>query len=300
MNLTQEFLHLATPAWAMALFNIIMIDIVMSWDNAILIGMATRNLKWKERQIAITFWIILATVLRIVLAIFATILLQITGLQFAGAILLLYVVWKFYKELRSSEKHEEHGNSSKNKWIMYAIYTIIIADFSMSLDNVLAVSGASHGNIVTLWIWLVFSILLMAVASNAIAKSLDKYPQIQWLGLFVILFVAMEMLISGGLSLWEKVLHFNILPIATFVIWMIFIVLHQKYIKPANEEKIKTWLSKNYMQVIIWNLSVIMFLLIFWEQISQYVHHHIAILYAIFAIFLSVILELVLISKSKK
>ena len=134
-----------------------------------------------------------ATVLRIIFSLGVVFLLQIPGLEFLGAILLLYVVWKFYHEIRASEHHaEDEGGSSQNFW--GAIRTIIIADVAMSLDNVLAVAGASHGNIVNLMIGLVVSIILMVIASGYIAKLLERYPSIQWVGLFVILFTALEML----------------------------------------------------------------------------------------------------------
>ncbi|MDD2515829.1 MAG: TerC family protein [Candidatus Gracilibacteria bacterium] len=299
-SLINEFWGLFTPIGLISVFNIIMIDIVMSGDNAILIGMATKNLHGKDRKKAIAFGIILATILRIILAVFAVYLLQIVGLQLVGALLLIYIVWKFYKELRSEEKHQEEIKGREGKGLMYAIYTIIVADFSMSLDNVLAVSGASHGNFVALGIGLVFSILLMAIASNFIAKSLDKYPQIQWLGLFVILFVAMEMLVKGGEQLGSEVFHFNILPIVTFLVGMAFIILHQTYIKPISEEKIKTWLIINYAKILLVNLTVILILVVFGGEINKYLFSHIPILYAIFTIILFMILEIVLILRNKK
>ena len=118
--------------------------------------------------------------------------MKIPGLEFLGAILLLYVVWKFYREIRANEHHEEGGKEADN--LMMAIKTIIIADVAMSLDNVLAVAGASHGNMANLVIGLVVSIILMVVASGWIANLLEKYPSIQWIGLFIILFTALEML----------------------------------------------------------------------------------------------------------
>ena len=119
-------------------------------------------------------------------------MLQVPGLEFLGAILLLYVVWKFYREIRAHENSGEHGKSATG--FSEAIKTIIIADVAMSLDNVLAVAGASHGNVVNLGLGLIISIILMVVASGWIAKKLEQYPSIQWLGLFIILFTALEML----------------------------------------------------------------------------------------------------------
>lgn len=123
-----------------------------------------------------------------------------------------------------------------------SISTIILADVSMSLDNVLAVAGAAHGNVAGLAIGLVVSIILMAFASSFIANYLDKYPQIQWVGLLVILFVAFGMIYEGTVDLNAQVTNYNLLPFIIFIIGSVLVVLHQKYIKPMNEEKIKNWL----------------------------------------------------------
>lgn len=294
----SDFAKLLTASWFMVLINIIIIDIIMSWDNAIIIWLATSKLKWKERKKAIFFWILLATILRIILSIFATLLLGIVGLKFAWWLLLLYVVWKFYKELRvwNTESHEASWNTN----LLRAIYTIIIADVSMSLDNVLAISGASHGNLVALWLWLIVSIILMAFASNFIAGYLEKYPQIQWVWLFVILIIAMEMIIVWSSDLTNRVFHFNTLPFAIFLIWALFIVLHQKYIKPMDELKLKNWLSEKYMLVIIFFTSLLLIFIFLGNVISDYLNSHKPIQYTILVIILFMILELVSLYKSKK
>jgi len=271
----------------------------MSWDNAIIIWMATKDLDQKYRKKAIIIGIVLATIFRIILAFFTVFLLSIVWLKFAGWLLLLYVVWKFYKELRVWN-HEEHiWKTKKESTFMYAIYTIIIADISMSLDNVLAVAGASHDNIVTLWIGLIFSIILMAFASNYIAKSLNKYPQIQWIWLFVILFVAIEMILNGTSDIDSKLHIANLLPFSIFIIWAFFIVLHQKYIKPINEESIKNYLSKNYLKVIIIILSLVLVLIFMWDKIVNYLNSHHALQYSIIFVIMIIILELFSILKHK-
>lgn len=139
----SEFIHsfgeLGSTAGLLALANIIFIDIVMSGDNAILIGMATNKLKGEERKKAIMIGIVLATVLRVLFASVAVYLMSVVGLKLAGGLLLLYVVWKFYKELRGGS-HGGHGDVAVAGTLAAAIWTIIIADVSMSLDNVLAVA----------------------------------------------------------------------------------------------------------------------------------------------------------------
>lgn len=299
MELIQEILTIKS---LLAIVNVILIDIVMSWDNAILIWMAVKNLKEEQRKKAITFWIILATILRIWLSLIAVFLLSITWLVLAWWLLLLYVVWKFYKELRSEQKWEHHLDTKWNtNTLMWALYTIVIADISMSLDNVLAVAWASHWNIWILAFWLIFSIILMAIASSLIAKYLDKYPQIQWLGLFVILFVAIEMIIKWTSEIWWKV-HYNIFPFLSFILWWIFIVLNKKYIKPIQEEIIKDWFSKNHLKIIIFNILSLITLIFFWDKITNYLNNHKMFLYFIVFILFFAILEImeIYLRKEKK
>lgn len=301
-QIIQDFWYIFTIAWALALLNIIIIDIVMSWDNAIVIWMATRNLPEKLRKKAIMVWIVLATLMRIGFALFATILLNMTWLRFAWWILLLYVVWKFYKELRNGWEHHEENLTKKVKevWFASAIWTIIIADVSMSLDNVLAVAGASHGNIVTLGIWLVFSILLMAFASNYIAKKLWDYPIISWIWLLVILFVAIEMLIAGTPDIEKTIKIDNLFPFFIFAASMVFVFLHQKYVKALEEEKIKKFIEKNYSKIILSFLFVIFLFVNLWESINNYINSHSVFLYFTNFILLFVFLEFINLFKTKK
>lgn len=298
-NIINDFISLWTTTWFLALVNIILIDIIMSWDNAIIIWMATKDLDPKYRKKAIIVWIFLATIFRIILAFFTVFLLSIVWLKFAWWLLLLYVVWKFYKELRIGWNEEHWVNSKKEASFIYAIYTIIIADISMSLDNVLAVAWAAHENIVALWIWLIFSIILMAFASNFIAKNLNKYPQIQWIWLLVILFVAIEMILNWTADLNSKLHISNILPFSIFIIWWLFVILHQKYIKPISEESIKNYLSNNYLKVIITNLSLVLILIFLWDKVTNFLNSHLALQYSLIFIIIWLILELFSILKLK-
>ena len=301
-NLMTHFYELFTVAWLLALVNIIIIDIVMSWDNAIIIWMATRNLPVKLRKKAITIWIVLATIMRIWFAFFATFLLWVVWIRLAWWLLLLYVVWKFYKELRLWWNHHEEWLSSKAKevWFLTAIYTIVIADVSMSLDNVLAVAWAANENIVALWVWLIFSILLMAFASNFIAKNLNRFPIIQWVWLLVILFVAVEMILKWAFDI-ENTLHFsNLMPILTVLISIVFIYLHQTYILGTTEEKIKNYLQKNYLGVI-WSFTALLIIFVnLWDKIANFIQSHDAYLYSINFILLLVLLEIVTLFKNKR
>ncbi|MFZ3232228.1 MAG: TerC family protein [Patescibacteria group bacterium] len=297
----KEFLHslaeLNSTAGLLALANIIFIDVVMSGDNAILIGMATNKLKGKERKTAILTGIMLATLLRLVFASMAVYLMGIVGLKLAGGFLLLYVVWKFYKELRGSS--EGHGAEiAAASGLMAAIGTIVIADVSMSLDNVLAVSGAAHGNMAGLVIGLIVSIVLMAFASSAIAKMLDKYPQIQWVGLIVILFVSVEMLLQGSNELENKVVHVNLLPFVALVVGSAFLVLQQKFLKPVSREKMKTWISDRFASVLVVNFALLIVLAHFGDVVTGYLQKHEVLLWSVsFALFLA-ILEVVSVLKA--
>lgn len=300
-DLYQEFIKIFSISGWLAIINIIIIDIVMSWDNAIVIWMATRNLSKKLRKKAIIIGIALATIMRIWFALFATYLLWVTWLRFTWWILLLYVVWKFYKELRNWWWHSgEDKIRTKEIGLMTAIYTIIIADISMSLDNVLAVAWASHDNTITLLIWLIFSIILMAFASNYIAKNLNKYPIIQWVWLLVILFVAIEMLIKWSPDIENKIHIYNLFPFFILIISLFFIFLHQKYVKTINEEKIKKLIENNYLKIII---SFLLFILLFvnlWETIISYINHNEVFLYFINFVILFIFLEVINILKLKK
>ena len=182
-----------------ALLQVVLIDLVMSGDNAIIIGMAVAGLP-KENRAKIIFWGVAgATVLRIGFAAVTTELLQIIGLTLAGGLLLLWVAYRMFRELRAKGRPEAgvSEGAATVKTTGQAMMQIIAADVSMSLDNVLAVAGAARDHKLVLWIGLVLSIVLMAVASNAIAKVLDRYHWIAWIGFAIILYVAGDMIWDG-------------------------------------------------------------------------------------------------------
>lgn len=282
-----------TTAGFFALVNVMLIDIVMSGDNAIVIGLATKNLHGSERKRAIAFGIALATILRIAFACTAVMLLQVVGLKFAGGLLLLYVAWKFYQELRSERKAGREHVAQQGSGLTTAIWLIVLADVSMSLDNVLAVAGAARENLLILGIGLVFSIILMAVASNYIATKMDQFPQIQWLGLMIILFVAIEMLLSGSDELEEKLFHVNILPFASVVLGLLGLQLHAKYVKPANEKKIADWCSRSWRGIAISGLFLLLSMCFFGDKIRNFFVSHPAALYFMLVIFLFFLIEII-------
>ncbi len=291
-NLQSHAESLASATGVMALLNILLIDLIMSGDNAIMIGMAVRSLQGRTRRLAITGGVILATVLRIALACFATLLLSVTGLQLAGGLLLLYVVWKFYRELRHPGNSGEHKEGAAKSGLLAAMWTIVLADVSMSLDNVLAVAGASHGNLVALGIGLVVSILLMATAANLVAKYLDRFPLLQWAGLLAILFVAAEMMLSGSESVSVKLGGRNILPSVIVAAAVAFCVLHARTITPANEEKLKQWLARNYLPVMVVAALGFLMLTLFGHRLHDWLFAHKPALFVVLTFWLGAVLEL--------
>ena len=195
-----------TAAEMSAFAQVILIDVILSGDNAIVIGMAVAGLPAAQRNKIIVYGILAATVLRILFASVAVQLLQIIGLTLAGGILLLWVAWKMWRELREQAKAAKAGENGEAKekptpkTQREAVMQIIVADLSMSIDNVLAVAGAARDHPYILGFGLVLSIALMAVASKAIARLLDRYHWIAYIGLIIIAYVALKMIWDGGLQ----------------------------------------------------------------------------------------------------
>ncbi len=189
--------------------SIIIADIVLSGDNALIIGMAAAGLAPELRKKAILYGMVVAAVLRVVFAVIATKLLGIPGLLLVGALLLYWVCWTLYKEIRAhTDAHALHELEAANnpeegytgkprRTLRQALVAITIADVSMSLDNVLAVAAIADGDTNKLIFGLALAIILMAFAATLIMKLLTKYPWISWLGLVVLLYVATEMLYRG-------------------------------------------------------------------------------------------------------
>jgi YjbE family integral membrane protein len=190
---------------AAALLQVVMIDLVLAGDNAIVIGLAAAGLPHRQRHRAIFIGIVAATALRVLFALAATQLLQVLGLLLAGGILLLWVCWKMWRDLHSQSlngqaTHEavaQHPAMS-GKSLRQAVLQIVVADISMSLDNVLAVAGAAREHPYILVLGLVGSIVLMGVGANLIAGVLQKHRWIAYVGLAVIFYVACEMIYRGA------------------------------------------------------------------------------------------------------
>ena len=195
-----------------ALFQVIMIDLVLAGDNAIVIGLAAAGLPKEQRSKAILIGIIAATVLRIGFASITVQLLQIIGLLLAGGVLLLWVCWKMWRELRAPVHHDidalddqlnaDGTPAGTRKTLGQAIWQITLADVSMSLDNVLAVAGAARDHPTILIFGLALSIALMGLAASFIARLLQNHRWIAYVGLVIIVYVSLDMIYRGSREVW--------------------------------------------------------------------------------------------------
>ena len=187
------FAELITPEQLTILGQIIFIDLVLAGDNAIIIGMVASKFPLEQRKKVIFWGIGGAVILRIILTMLTAYLLQITGLRLIGGLLLLYIIYKLYTDVIKGNSNEEDINVD-NSSFMKAIWTVLLADFTMSLDNVLGVAGAAGDHYVLLIFGLVLSIVLMATAANLISRWIKEYKWIAWAGLIAILLVAVELI----------------------------------------------------------------------------------------------------------
>ena len=187
------FAELFTPEQLTILTQIILIDLVLAGDNAIIIGMVASKFPLEQRKKIIFFGIGGAVILRIILTLLTAYLLQITGLRLLGGVLLLYIVYKLYTDVIKGSDHEENVKVDNSSFLK-AIWTILLADFTMSLDNVLGVAGAAGDHYKLLVFGLVLSIVLMAFAATLISNWIKKYKWIAWAGLLAILIVAIELI----------------------------------------------------------------------------------------------------------
>ncbi|MBF0346098.1 MAG: YjbE family putative metal transport protein [Magnetococcales bacterium] len=191
-----------------AFIQVIFIDLVLAGDNAIVVGMAAAAVPQENRKKVIVLGTAAAVLLRIVFALITTQLLQIIGLTLAGGLLLLFVAWQMFRDIRAhgqektaSEKEEAAKNQGQNKTVAAAVWQVAMADLSMSLDNVLAVAGAAKDHPGILVAGLVIAVIMMAFAANYIARLIQKHPWIAWVGLAIITYVAIDMVWRGYLQI---------------------------------------------------------------------------------------------------
>jgi YjbE family integral membrane protein len=203
--IVKDFSNITEPAAFAAFMQVLMIDLVLAGDNAIVVGALAAGLPAEQRRKVIMLGVLAALVLRIVFALIVTQLLQIIGLILVGGLLLLWVAWRMWRDLRHAGESkgspeiygDEHSGLRPAKSFAGAAWAVAVADVSMSLDNVLAVAGAARDHPGILIVGLIFAVALMGIAANVIAKYIERYRWIAYLGLVVILYVAFKMIYDG-------------------------------------------------------------------------------------------------------
>jgi YjbE family integral membrane protein len=210
--IVKDFSNITEPAAFAAFVQVLLIDLVLAGDNAIVVGALAAGLPPEQRKKVIVIGVVAALVLRIVFALMVTWLLGIVGLVLAGGLLLLWVAWRMYRDIKGHAPGapaggspeivgDEHSGVAPAKSFAAAAWSVAIADVSMSLDNVLAVAGAAREHPGILIVGLIFAVALMGVAANIIAQYIERYRWIAWVGLVVILYVALKMIWDG----WTEV-----------------------------------------------------------------------------------------------
>jgi YjbE family integral membrane protein len=204
--IVHDFSNITEPAAFSAFLQVLMIDLVLAGDNAIVVGALAAGLPPAQRKKVILIGVLAALVLRIIFALVVTQLLQIIGLILIGGLLLLWVSWRMWRDLRDHEGEswgseeivgDEHAGLKPAKSFAGAAWGVAIADVSMSLDNVLAVAGAARDHPGILIVGLIFAVAMMGIAANVIARYIERYRWIAWLGLLVIVYVAFKMIYDG-------------------------------------------------------------------------------------------------------
>jgi YjbE family integral membrane protein len=211
-HIVNDFSNITSPTAMAAFLQVLMIDIVLAGDNAIVVGALAAGLPAEQRRKVIMLGVLAALVLRIIFALTVTWLLGIVGLVLAGGILLLWVAWRMYRDIRGHSgaqqspgspeiEGDEHSGITASKSFAAAAWSVAIADVSMSLDNVLAVAGAARDHPGIMIVGLIVAVALMGIAANLIAKYIERYRWIGWVGLTVIVYVAGKMIWEG----WHEV-----------------------------------------------------------------------------------------------
>ncbi len=202
-HIVADFSNLGSPSALAAFGQVVLIDIMLAADNAIVVGALAAGLPPASRRKVIAIGVIAALVLRIAFALLVTQLMQLVGLVFAGGLLLVWVAWKMWRELRSggaAEDGEDIAGKAAPRSFAQAAWAVAIADVSMSLDNVLAVAGAARDHPGILVIGLILSVALMGIAANLLARVIERYRAIAYFGLVVILYVAGKMIYEGAID----------------------------------------------------------------------------------------------------
>lgn len=213
----KDFSNITEPAAFAAFIQVLLIDLVLAGDNAIVVGALAAGLPADQRKKVILIGVLAALVLRIIFALMVTWLLGIVGLVLAGGLLLLWVAWRMYRDIKGHAGEsagspeivgDEHSGIKSTKTFAGAAWGVAVADVSMSLDNVLAVAGAAREHPGILIVGLIFAVALMGIAANIIAQYIERYRWIAWVGLVVIVYVAGKMIVEGWMEVQPYAMSF--------------------------------------------------------------------------------------------
>ena len=207
-SIIHDFSNITEPAAFAAFLQVLMIDLVLAGDNAIVVGALAAGLPAEQRKKVILIGVMAALVLRILFALIVTQLMQVIGLILVGGLLLLWVAWRMWRDLHHEGESwgseeivgDEHAGLKPAKSFVAAAWAVAVADVSMSLDNVLAVAGAARDHPGILIVGLIFAVAMMGIAANIIARYIERYKWIAWIGLLVILYVALKMIYDGWMD----------------------------------------------------------------------------------------------------
>lgn len=250
-----------------ALLQVLVIDLVMSWDNALMISMTTQELKKKDKVKAILFGVVGAALLRILFAFVLVHFLQFPSLKIIGGVLLLGIAARLYKQLRNNEK-KEHTKRVTNSW-WEALGMIVLADISMSLDNVLAIAGAAGHEPVAMIFGILISIILMMTVATVISKLIERFPWLQWLGFAIIVFVAFKLLFAGLEVVIPGVYLTVVYWLSGMAIIFGSIILHRYFISGFETHEIAPFLYRHAPFIITLLLLVIAWFLLFGRSMEQ-------------------------------
>lgn len=273
-----------------ALLQVLLIDLVMSSDNALMISMATQTLHKKDKIKAMLFGVVWAAILRILFALVLVHFLQFPILKVVGWLLLFGVAAKLYKQLRNDEEPEKKEKSGTTRW--QALGLIIVADLSMSLDNVLAVAGAAGHEPIALIVGIIFSIVMMMTIATVISELMKRFPRIQWLWFAIIVFVAFRMLFAGIQVLipgdYQTITYRLVGMVWTF--GMVF--LHRRYLTSFEEHEVAPFLIRHAPFTISILLLIIAGFLLFGEQMHVWFAVHTPLRFTAFVCIFLLALEM--------